>query len=686
MRNDINHIKYRPDIDGLRALSVIAVVIYHAFPNLLQGGFVGVDVFFVISGYLITSILFTNIESETFTFKSFYARRIKRIFPALIVVLIACYLFAWFALLSDEFKQLGWHISGSSLFISNLILLGEAGYFNNSSLSKPLLHLWSLGVEEQFYIFWPIILYITWTVCNKFKLDFENRWRIFFGLIFSISIISFYYNLKTVNIDANFAFFAPHTRFWEFLSGGLIAWIYVYKSSVGKSQKKITDVILNNHSNLRVFDRKKTFINTLSLLGLLILIFSFFTINDKTNFPGVWAVPPVIGAFLIIISGPEGYINRVLLSNKIFVWMGIISYPLYLWHWPLISFSAIVQSFSVSREIRISLIVASVLLALLTYLVVESPLRQSQYKFKTLVLTILLSSIGAVGWITYVNNGFGFRVSKYEDISSAAGEWEFPGSLEPFMFNGRNFYKKVSDSNYFTLIIGDSNAEQYYSRVDELINLKPSVSNSVIFATGGGCLPVPRSPYNLSHHHCAELMDSALILAQQDMRIINVVIIGCWNAYLSDGVALDGNLAYGGELYNSILNNLSLYIRELKLINKKVYLILSMPTGEQMDPKYMAQRSISNFPNLFRIRDGGVTRKFFDDKYGMIQNDLRNIALAAGATIINPFDYVCNSQFCPSVDIGGRPIYKDDGHFRPSYIRYNGSFIDETILNINNPG
>jgi len=162
LQSNLSHPKYRPDIDGLRALAVLSVVAFHAFPNGVQGGFIGVDIFFVISGYLISTIIFQNLEKGTFSFTEFYIRRIKRIFPTLILVLVSSYAFGWFALFADEYKQLGKHIAAGAGFVSNLILWSETGYFDTSAETKPLLHLWSLGIEEQFYIVWPLLLWFAW--------------------------------------------------------------------------------------------------------------------------------------------------------------------------------------------------------------------------------------------------------------------------------------------------------------------------------------------------------------------------------------------------------------------------------------------------------------------------------------------------------------------------------------------
>lgn len=161
MTAHLSHPKYRPDIDGLRAIAILSVVVFHAFPSWIKGGFIGVDVFFVISGFLISTIIFENLDKGTFSLTEFYARRIKRIFPALILVLVACFAFGWFALLADEYQQLGKHIAGGAAFISNFVLWDESGYFDNAADTKPLLHLWSLGVEEQFYIIWPLL----WLCC-----------------------------------------------------------------------------------------------------------------------------------------------------------------------------------------------------------------------------------------------------------------------------------------------------------------------------------------------------------------------------------------------------------------------------------------------------------------------------------------------------------------------------------------
>ena len=202
---------YRPDIDGLRAFAVLAVVIFHAFPGALKGGFIGVDIFFVISGYLISGIILRDLREGVFTFRHFYARRIRRIFPALTVVLASAMLFGYLALLPDEYESLGRHVCGGAAFVANLVLWGEAGYFDAAARAKPLLHLWSLGIEEQFYIFFPLLLWC----CAKRHLRPA-------AVILFLGFLSFCDNLYVRGIDSTQLFYSPLTRVWELLAGAAL--------------------------------------------------------------------------------------------------------------------------------------------------------------------------------------------------------------------------------------------------------------------------------------------------------------------------------------------------------------------------------------------------------------------------------------------------------------------------------
>lgn len=377
-----SHPKYRPDIDGLRAVAVLSVVAFHAFPSWMKGGFIGVDIFFVISGFLISTIIFENLDKETFSFADFYARRIKRIFPALLFVLIASFVFGWFALLGDEYMQLGKHIAAGTGFVSNLVLWSEAGYFDNSAETKPLLHLWSLGIEEQFYILWPFLCWFVW----RLKLNI-------IGVTVFLLIISFALNVYGITSDAVATFYSPLTRFWELLFGSFLAWIGLYKKNRDLYGKNIEGLELE-----KVFLKKDALYNIASIVGALLLAYGFLKINKDLSFPGFWALIPVFGAVLIISAGSKAWFNRIILSNKIVVWFGLISFPLYLWHWPLLSFFRIVERGSPDRLSRIIAVALSILLAWLTYRFIELKVRRSEstkFVLPLITLSILVLSSGA---------------------------------------------------------------------------------------------------------------------------------------------------------------------------------------------------------------------------------------------------------------------------------------------------
>ena len=370
--------KYRPDIDGLRAVAVLSVVLFHFFPARMPGGFIGVDIFFVISGFLISSIIFQNSSQGTFHFSEFYARRIKRIFPALLVVVISSVSFGWFALYADQYFRLAKHAMSGLTFVANFTLLHEEGYFGGSPETKPLLHLWSLGIEEQFYLFWPVFC---WFLLRKKSNPFTA--------IVSLIIASFLFNLFVVRFDGVEAFYSPLTRIWELLLGALLALMTVSRS----------DVILR-------IQRNTIASNTTSTVGLLFMTLGFKSITQNTLFPGYWALFPTIGTFLIILAGQNSFFSRYVLSNKILVFFGLISFPLYLWHWPLYCFLASVEQGYLSRELRVLTLFVSVVLAWLTYRFVERPIRA--LRGNRIVVPLILISILAffLALIVYSSKGF----------------------------------------------------------------------------------------------------------------------------------------------------------------------------------------------------------------------------------------------------------------------------------------
>lgn len=386
------HTAYRPDIDGLRAVAVLSVVIYHAFPALLTGGFIGVDIFFVISGYLITLALMEQTQRGQFSLFDFYARRIKRIFPTLITILVACFAFGWLWLLADDFSTLGRHIAAGAAFASNLVLWGEAGYFDASAESKPLLHLWSLGIEEQFYILWPLLIWAAW----KARIHF--LW-----LTVVLVVASFVWNVESSQVDTTADFYSPFTRAWELLCGGFLAWWALRRARPdAASQPGLTDGT----------SRALAIEQALCTAGIVFLALGFLYIRDTVVFPGYWAFLPVMGSMCLIAAGPNAWFNRHVLSNPVAVWVGLISYPLYLWHWPLLSFSRMTYFKGLSNAYLIGIVLLSIALAWLTYRLIERPIR---FKWRTsrVVPTLMVGMV--------VTGLAGLLVMKHEGVEAAVG-------------------------------------------------------------------------------------------------------------------------------------------------------------------------------------------------------------------------------------------------------------------------
>ena len=362
---------YRRDIDGLRAVAIIAVLFFHAFPDSLPGGFIGVDIFFVISGYLISSILLSSMERERFDLVEFYVRRVRRIFPALLAVVTVVLVFGWMVLFASEFKILGKHIAASAGFVQNLVLWQESGYFDRAGEVKPLLHLWSLAVEEQFYIFWPVLVAYTW-----------RRHRSFLSLTAVIGFLSFGSNIYLTQIHTSAAFYLPVSRFWELMLGGLLAYTALHRPE-----------LLHRHYQLR------------SSLGVGMLVAGLVFV-DRSAFPGWWALLPTLGSFLIIAAGPDAWANRLVLASRPMVWVGLISYPLYLWHWPLLSFARIIHGGVPTVAARIAALILAVMLAWLTYRLIEKPIRFGRKGRGAIVwMLLLMLSLGSVGVAIWQTNG-----------------------------------------------------------------------------------------------------------------------------------------------------------------------------------------------------------------------------------------------------------------------------------------
>lgn len=646
--------QYRADIDGLRAVAVVPVVFYHAWPKWIPGGFVGVDIFFVISGFLITSIILSQLAAGTFSIAGFYSRRVRRIFPALFIVLLATIATGWGVLLHGEFLQVGKHVVAGAGFVSNLVLWHESGYFDNAATTKPLLHLWSLGVEEQFYIAWPIILWVVFTRRINFLL--------IAGVIFVLSMAA---NMLTVDIDPSAAFFSPVTRFWELMCGGIAAHLQLQRNRWSATGRTVA-----------------------SITGGAMLMAAFGLIKAQTPYPGAWAMLPVGGAVLLIMAGPLATVNRLILGRAPMVWIGLISYPLYLWHWPLLSFSYILYGEKPPFQAKIALVLAAVVLAFLTYRLVEVPLRASRDKKRVVAaLSGAVAAMAALGMM--VNLGLireRIDVHGADIYLAALNDSDYPGkTMVPFRYKGMAFQKVPSGGPGLTVFLGDSVVQQYGPRIEMSLAAQPAKLNQVIFATAGGCPPVPHLVVlpKFKYPLCTQTVYAAYELANR-ADVDTVVVGAAWYGYFGgrgDLIYDDGTVRYAfpdraalEKSYASLQNALSSLVRN----GKRVFLILQPPAGREFDPKEMFTGSrLADIRPLETIKDLDL-EKFRDDN-APVRTRLIGIARDSGALVIEPAIYLCKNNLCPALGTDGAPLYTDGIHMRPSYTRSAAAFLDQTI-------
>jgi peptidoglycan/LPS O-acetylase OafA/YrhL len=517
------HPAYRPDIDGLRAFAILSIVIFHTFPGLLPGGFVGVDVFFVISGFLISSIIFKSLLRGNFSFTEFYAHRVKRILPALLVVLAACYVFGWFTLLPDEFKQLGKHMAGSLGFVQNFVLWKEAGYFDTATELKPLMHLWSLAVEEQFYLVFPLLIWGAWRLGMNVLL-----------VIVLLGLLSFGLNIAEVDKDAVKTFFLPQTRFWELMAGAALAYSYLFK------RPRFSEWLKRRVSHAAVFRQVPTQIeydailnDLLSVFGLLFILAALFGLHKSNPFPGWRGLLPVCGSCLLIFSGPDTWVSRKILANQIAVFIGLISYPLYLWYWPLLSFAHILESGTPSPGVRLAAVTLGVFLAWVTYIFVEHPIRFGR---KTWVKTAGLCALAAVacvtGYITFQSEGLEFRFPpdartvanfKYDfRIDARVGTCWLSANQPPDGFAAECGWSDRSEFGKVA-VWGDSYAARLYP------GLRLYLKSEIAQFTRDSCPPIT----SFGYEGCPQ--SNEFVLSQiEKLHFDTVILFAVWNRLSAD--------------------------------------------------------------------------------------------------------------------------------------------------------
>jgi peptidoglycan/LPS O-acetylase OafA/YrhL len=435
---------YRPEIAGLRAFAVLSVIIYHTFPSLAPGGFVGVDVFFVISGYLITRIILNDLNLKQFSIGHFYARRIKRILPALILVLSAAWIYGWFNLFPSHFRELGRFQNISSFFYLNFMLVQDGDYFDIEAQLKPLLHLWSLSIEEQFYVFWPIFIFGL--------IKFTRRG---FAILVCITTTSFLFCIyKTAN-SPTAAYYLPWTRAWELALGGLVAW---------------REINVKNFSQ----DISQKFLFALTAAGSILLLCGVFLINQNQLFPGWRAAIPTTGAALILAIPNSAFSLRVF-GNKPLQFFGEISYPLYLWHWPLLAFAHIEMGNYLGEAVSLGLMAAAILLAIATNRLVEIPISEFYRKHGNATAVTLFVGLVGVGLLGIATHDF----------------LGFPSRFTPEVSSILNFPKSArSPELKSSAIVSEANVDCFYNFRSVADNFDWHSENITKFYQGKSCFAI----------------------------------------------------------------------------------------------------------------------------------------------------------------------------------------------------
>jgi peptidoglycan/LPS O-acetylase OafA/YrhL len=624
----------------------LAVVLFHTFPKGLRGGFVGVDVFFVISGFLIAGIIDREIQAHRFSILDFYARRARRIFPALMVVLTFVLLIGAVVLLPAEYQQLGLHVAGGVGFIENLILWQEAGYFDGASEEKPLLHLWSLAVEEQFYLVFP------WLLAGL------HHWgRKVSGVLVMLIAVSFLAGLDALSSDASGAFFLPQNRVWELLVG---AWI-----ALSATPKRIIA-----HTSLK---------EGLSVLGLSLLIGSVILIRREMGFPGFAALPPVLGATLLIISGPETWVHRVILSSRFVVGLGLVSYPLYLWHWVLLSLGHILVP-TLPAFGRLALVGWSLLLAFGTTRFIEHPIRfGSPPAVRVRTLGLWMGLIAVVGLGLYAADGIPKRFTDprqqmvvQSPSSNRGADAACVGPLQSLRFcrtigNERPKMALIGDSHSLHLVEGLKDAGLHF-----------------LFLGRAGCPPFLDA--GLGGDQCPMgALNAAFEEVLQHPEIETVILAGRFGLYWHGQIPFEGRQSnqvdfpllgsFAGNNPTVFIKQAEATVKALVAQGKRVVWILDVPELG-FDPHQCLRRP----EGLSRPKERcGISEVSYENRRKEYVAALHAIARRyPGVDFWDPRSVLCQNGFCSALT-ATEILFQDDDHLTLQGSRALGAKLAEEL-------
>lgn len=623
--------QFRYDINGLRAIAVLAVVLFHFNPHWLTGGFAGVDVFFVISGFLMTSIIFNGIEKDTFNLFKFYTARANRIIPVLAVMSVVVLVFGWFYLLPTDYKALGKQVEKSLIFTSNILFSEGGGYFDTNEKTKWLLHTWSLSVEWQFYIFFPIILLIF-----KKYLSWINLKRVVLGLF----LLSFIYCIYATYKDSKTAYFLLTSRAWEMLCGGLA---FLYPISIQKTKFRIATQVV----------------------GLSLIVASYFLISENMAWPGYLALFPVLGAYLIILSN---YQNNILINNPIFRYVGQWSYSIYVWHWPIVVLS-VYLSFSNWWIYGIPL---SILLGFLSYQFIEKRKLPTFNSWKEILKVkpfYMFLIIVCCGYVVKKTDGMDFHYSK--EILNTLAEVE---NSNPYKcdsgLRAREFEecKIGNQNNVKAIIIGDSHADSLTTAVAATLDLK---QQGVVSIATSSCPFLLNIKFYDSKNNCSAINQKRFALIKsRKYQDVPIILISRLPSYIEgqndpDRIGLEGTepaIYFGNkqkmsrdEVYALVSKDMTETLCQISALNP-IYVMQPIPEFPLNVPKTVAKNQLLgiNTPISYSYES-------YLKRSNKIRHIIKNSAQKCGAKVLDPAKILCKTGQCLS-EYKGRPIYRDGDH------------------------
>lgn len=649
----IQALKYRAEIDGLRAVAISSVLAFHSFPRLLPGGFLGVDVFFVISGFLIAGIVLHEQSTGTFTLANFYRRRVRRIFPALIAVLLTCLGTGMLCLFDVEFLQLARHAFFGAFGLANLSLYNDTGYFSLAAETNPLLHLWSLGVEEQFYLLLPLLV-----------LTLGGRKRYLLMAFLTIFAGSLWLSVDPFGrADAASKFYLPQYRAWELMAGVLLAYV-------------ARIIIIREDSFVHMVAS-----NAASIVGLGLLLFGFLYF-DSTSPQWLANGTVVVGTVFLIAAGIRSGISRYVLSIFPVVFIGIISYPLYLWHWPLLVFGRLLAP-ELGMVSLLALISSAVALAYLTWRYVETPIRGGKWELNSprwlafamanvagLACFIFLQD-GRVGWAEKTSplsfhSVEGIRAGWVDKIGSltflAAKRMGDKRCVERYWGKDRpeNVYTHCSNfaptAGPSVVVIGDSHALHLYEGLRDYYTRK---GDDVLALTVSGCALTPEPPVRSL---CADAYDQ-IFRKVEDLTSVDTVVLGEYVPYFAS---------------NNRPNWASLTrerIVSLTSKGRKVVLMLDIPDLEKNPRQYCYSRlPIQSSNNL--MEKCSILRKDYEKRVVQYrENAAEAVKGLAGVVLFDLASVLCGENTCRGIN-DDQPLYSDGNHLNYYGSLYVSRFYD----------